>query len=76
MAAAISAGAQSLEFSTLVKLFVTRSSGGGGIGANALDYAVASDGRLLIPERSACRSLVDVPPPQGGIAPLSTDTRA
>jgi Tol biopolymer transport system component len=50
MAAAISAGAQSLEFSTLVKLFMTRISGGGGIGANALDYAVAADGRFLINE--------------------------
>jgi Tol biopolymer transport system component len=50
MATTIGAGVQSLEFSTPVKLFVTRISGGGGIGANALEYAVASDGRFLINE--------------------------
>lgn len=50
MATAIGAGAQSFEFSTPAKLFVTRICGGEGIGANALDYAVAADGRFVINE--------------------------
>ena len=50
MATPIAASAQSLEVGAPVKLFMTRISGGGGIGSNAMEYAVAADGRFLINE--------------------------
>lgn len=49
-ASAINAGSDTLDVGVPEKLFSTRINGGGGIGSNASEYAVARDGRFLINE--------------------------